>query len=416
MDILNFWNEDLAVESHDFLRIVFVDIDDKISNDELDWYSNITTWRVADSQDYVRFDGTARMDRYFRDMAAKIMSNELYEPHPTKLLRNMLLRVKENWCMATFMPPVNELDRLEFKIKYLSYLTKNDGKLDSAELKCLLVYVAPNLAYSTDLFKDKLSEVHHARVRLVDIAKSISMLDVEEIDLDKQDDILKAMNEFFRHHVHQIYAKNTYNKWTKEQFYNKTKNPDTKLTMKDEVKKEQKSIEDAMREIGFAFKESFDKMVDKAKEAGVLIDDTFGSKQHRLRVRSELQIFASVTHAKNQDEYIPKALAKEDGVDESLNLRQPSYWQKPKMMMRLDKVQLLEEGDKGDNYPTGLGHTKQVFQKGLLDLIMLRSSGQQTSIFKLATETTFEMTTPARSQIIEKFAPYFGKMAPWLFS
>ena len=259
MDILNVWNEDLAVESHDLLRIVFTDLDDKISNDELDWYSNLTSWRVADSQDYVRFDGTARIDRYYRDTAAKIMGNELYEPHPTQILKNMLLRVKENWCMATFMPPINDLNRLEFKIRYLSYLTKNDKKLDPAELKCLLVYVAPNRAYSTDLFKDSHADVEHARVRMVDIAKSVSMLDVSDLDLNKQDDLLKSMNEFFRHHVHQIYAKNTYNKWTKDQFYNKTKNPETGLTPKQEVKKDQKDIEIRMQEIGFGFKESFKK-------------------------------------------------------------------------------------------------------------------------------------------------------------
>lgn len=415
MDILNILNEDMATESYDLLRIVFVDVDDKISNDELDWYSNLTTWRVADSQDYVRFDGTARIDRYFRDTAAKIMANELYEPHPTRMLMDMLLRVKENWCLATFMPPTNELDRLEFKLRYLSYLAKNDGKLDSAELKCLLVYVAPNLAYSTDIFKDDDYEIRHATVRLVDIAKSISLLDVEGMDLAKQDDVLKAMNEFFRHHVHQIYAKNTYNKWTKEEFYNKTK--DAKgLTPRDHVRIRQKEYEDNMQEIGYAFKEAFQKMIEKAREAGVLFMDTFGSKSHRLRVRSELQIFASVTHAKDQNEYIPDGLKKDDGVDESLNLRQPSFWQLPRPVLRMDKVQLKEEGEKDDNYPTGFGRTKGVFQKGLLDLILLRSSGQHSSIFKLATETTFELTTPPRAQIIEKFAPYFGKYLPWLFN
>ena len=84
------------------------------------------------------------------------------------------------------------------------------------------------------------SDVEHARVRMVDIAKSVSMLDVSDLDLDKQDGLLKPMNEFFRHHVHQIYAKNTYNKWTKDQFYNKTKNSETGLTPKQEVKKDQK--------------------------------------------------------------------------------------------------------------------------------------------------------------------------------
>ena len=51
-----------------------------------------------------------------------------------------------------------------------------------------------------------------------------------------------------------------------------------------------------MQEIGFGFKESFQKMVENAKKAGVLEGDTFGSKENRLRVRSELQIFAAVTH------------------------------------------------------------------------------------------------------------------------
>ena len=84
-------------------------------------------------------------------------------------------------------------------------------------------------------------------------------------------------------------------------------------------------------------------------------------------------------------------------------------------MLRMDKVQLKEEGDRDDSYPSGFGKTKDVFQKGILDLILLRSSGQHSSIFKLATETTFELTTPAKPQIVEKFEPYFGKFMPWVF-
>lgn len=44
---------------------------------------------------------------------------------------------------------------------------------------------------------------------MIDIAKSVSMLDVSDLDLDKQDDLLKSMNEFFRHHFHQIYVENS---------------------------------------------------------------------------------------------------------------------------------------------------------------------------------------------------------------
>ena len=151
-------------------------------------------------------------------------------------------------------------------------------------------------------------------------------------------------------------------------------------------------------------------MVENAKKAGVLEGDTFGSKENRLRVRSELQIFAAVTHVKSQDEYVPDGLKKDDGVDESLNLRQPSYWQIPKAMLRMDKVQLKEEGDRDNNYPSGFGKTKDVFQKGILDLILLRSSGQHSSIFKPAAETTFELTTPAKPQIIEKFETVLRKI------
>ena len=133
-------NEEVHVEGIDLIRLL-VDIDEKIDNDELEWFSNMTAWRVGDCIDRVRWDGTARIDRYYKDFAAKIMSNERKQPRMTVRSIEVLLRIKEDWCMAVFMPPTNNIDRMEWKVRYLSYLMKNDHEMDVAEARCLAVYL-----------------------------------------------------------------------------------------------------------------------------------------------------------------------------------------------------------------------------------------------------------------------------------
>ena len=101
MDVADLLNEDLFVEALDVVKCFVFDHDNRITYHELDIYSNVTHIKAADSVDKVRFDGTARIDDYYRDYASKIQCFEKplrgYDRDPeTKLLK----RVKYEWCLA----------------------------------------------------------------------------------------------------------------------------------------------------------------------------------------------------------------------------------------------------------------------------------------------------------------------------
>lgn len=101
MDVADLANEDLFVEALDVIDFFAISHDNRITYHELDIYSNVTHIKAADSVDKVRFDGTARIDDYYRDYASKIQCFEkplrMYDRDPeTKLLK----RVKYEWCLA----------------------------------------------------------------------------------------------------------------------------------------------------------------------------------------------------------------------------------------------------------------------------------------------------------------------------
>lgn len=101
MDVADCLNEDLFIEALDVVNCFVFDHDNRITYHELDIYSNVTHIKAADSVDKVRFDGTARIDDYYRDYASKIQCFEKplrgYDRDPeTKLLK----RVKFEWCLA----------------------------------------------------------------------------------------------------------------------------------------------------------------------------------------------------------------------------------------------------------------------------------------------------------------------------
>lgn len=105
MDVADLLNEDLFIEALDVVNCFVFDHDNRITYHELDIYSNVTHIKAADSVDKVRFDGTARIDDYYRDYASKIQCFEKplrnYDRDPeTKLLK----RVKYEWCLAVSFP------------------------------------------------------------------------------------------------------------------------------------------------------------------------------------------------------------------------------------------------------------------------------------------------------------------------
>lgn len=189
------------MEGVDIARL-FIDIDDLIPTLELDWFSNMTYWRAADAIDRVRFDGTCRMDRYYTDFASKIQSNEDIEEHVTDWQRDTLLRVKEEWCTATFMPPVNEPHRVEFKIKYLSYMVKNDHRLDLSEARCLLVYLSRNLAYNSDPVMNTDAQIGRSVERMFDLVGALPRLQIEDLKLVHQNYFLQGVHHFLRESMH----------------------------------------------------------------------------------------------------------------------------------------------------------------------------------------------------------------------
>lgn len=108
MDVADLANEDLFVEALDVIDFFAISHDNRITYHELDIYSNVTHIKAADSVDKVRFDGTARIDDFYRDYASKIQCFEkplrMYDRDPeTKLLK----RVKYEWCLAVSFVPIN---------------------------------------------------------------------------------------------------------------------------------------------------------------------------------------------------------------------------------------------------------------------------------------------------------------------
>lgn len=200
-DLVDSPSEEFFVEGVDIARLL-VDFDDMIPTPELEWFSNLTYWRAADSVDRVRFDGTSRIDRYYADFASKIQSNEDFEEHTTDWQRETLLRIKEEWCTATFMPPVNEPLRIEFKIKYLSYMVKNDHRLDVAEARCLLVYLSRNLAYNSDPVKNTDADIMRMAERMLDIVGALPRLQLKGLKLLSENYFLEGVHHFLRESLH----------------------------------------------------------------------------------------------------------------------------------------------------------------------------------------------------------------------
>lgn len=109
VDIGNAASNDFFCEVIDFCKWVLFDQDNRMTNIELEIFSNVTYVKAADSPDHLRYDKTSRIDYYYKDYASKIMCNENYEHHNDAWSRTMLMRTKWEWCNAvsSFSTPIS---------------------------------------------------------------------------------------------------------------------------------------------------------------------------------------------------------------------------------------------------------------------------------------------------------------------
>ena len=96
-DIGDLWCEDLFFEVLEYHRVLFMEHDNRITNSELQVFSNVTYLKAANSVDKVRWDGTAMIDNYYLWLSGLIQSNELTETHSTEWELQVLPRAKYEW-------------------------------------------------------------------------------------------------------------------------------------------------------------------------------------------------------------------------------------------------------------------------------------------------------------------------------
>ena len=245
----------------DVVRIL-VTADDRIQTNELDWFANFTYWRVADVDDKERWDGTARIDKYYHSLSAMIQSNEEQEDHDTEWSRMTLMRIKEEWAQAMFMPPVDSPGRVEFKAKLLSQVVKNDGRLDVAEARIIAIYLSRSLAYNTDPLKNSDLQIERSIVRMLDLVGVFPRLDLRFVKLADQDAFLQGLWHMLRYSFHYVCLQ-----------------APPKFTP-------------LLARVAIRLKLSLEKTI---KFGGCP-----GTREWRQRVNGELQIFAGMTGAGNQ--------------------------------------------------------------------------------------------------------------------
>lgn len=269
MDVANAYSEELFCEMHDLNR-AFWDLDNRISNTELWIFSNVTYKMAADSPDKVRADGTARIDHYYMDYASKIQSNENSEDHSSTREKDILLRAKEEWCGATWLPPVNEMYRVEYKAMWTSRLIKNDHVMDIAEFRCLTIYMAMNLKYNSDPAKNCDREIERVLERFDDIAKSIVRLDVSKLTIGQQELFLDGLDMFIR--------------------------------QMEGVAKMNIISNDVLEDLELIGYELVDSIT------AVVKDKCIGTAERRMRVVNEMDIFADLVDAKDKNNFKPAKL------------------------------------------------------------------------------------------------------------